>query len=551
MRRWVWPIVAGFTCERAVLSDWRRSFARWIDPPRAKSGQRLYGGSRPSRLTTFQSSSNSSADSELQFSLTKLRSSSRQLMRDAAYAKRARMITVNNVIGSGVGMQCQVKNSRGELHLRINDDIENAWDEWSYGDRCHTGGALCFADFERAAMAEVFTAGEVFIRLHRRAFGSSRIPFAIELIEAERVADEFSQPQPGPANGRSDIRLGIEVDIYGRPLAYWMRERHPGELRLDMQSVTRLERVPAADVIHLRIIDRWPQTRGEPWLHSVIRKLGDMDEYSAAELTAARMSANFFATVESPTNDEALATETNPANDAREMNIEPGVIEQLNAGEQLKFHTPNRPNAALDPFLRYMLREVAAGAGCSYESLSRDYSQSNYSSSRLALLDDRDLWRALQQWWGRSLRAPLYAQWLQQAVLARSVASIPIEAYALDPEHYRAATFKFRGWSWIDPTKEVQAYKDAVRCGFTTVTAVVEQTGGGPDMEDVLRQRRQELDDMAARDLVFDTDPAAVPAKGAAAAPDAAPTADATDATTSSADAAAAPARVLRMRANS
>jgi lambda family phage portal protein len=479
-----------------------------IAPPPAKSGARLYNSARPSRLTTFQSTSNTSADSELSFSLTKLRSNSRQLMRDAPYAKRARVIVVNNVIGAGVGMQCKVKNTRGDLHSTINDDIEAAWDEWSCADSSHTGGALHFSDFERACLSEVFTAGEVFVRLHRRVFGDSKIPFAVELIEAERVADEFSNPQPGPSTERADIRLGIEVDIFGRPIAYWIRERHPGELRINMQSVTRLERVPAADIIHLRVIDRWPQTRGEPWLHAVIRKLGDMDEYSSAELIAARMGANFFATVESPTNDEALATDTNSATDAREMNIEPGVIEQLNAGEQLKFHAPNRPNAALDPFLRYMLREVSAGIGVSYESLSRDYSQSNYSSSRLALLDDRDLWRVLQQWWARSFREELYEQWLQAAVLSRAVASIPVETYALDPERYEAVSWKFRGWSWIDPTKEVQAYKDAVRCGFTTVTAVVEQTGSGADIEDVLQGRRRELDDMETLNLVFDTDPA-------------------------------------------
>src|SRR4029077_11607896 len=102
---------------------------------------------------------------------------------------------------------------------------------------------------------------------------------------------------------------------------------------------------------------------------------------------------------------------------------------------------------------------------------------------------------------------PLYAQWLQQAVLSRALGSIPVDAYGLDAEHYRAAQWKFRGWSWIDPTKEVQAYKDAVRCGFTTVDSVIEQTGGGADIEDVLQQRRQELDDMEALNLVFDTDP--------------------------------------------
>jgi lambda family phage portal protein len=429
-------------------------------------------------------------------------------MRDAPYAKRARTVVVNNVVGSGVGLQAQVYNSRGELHERINADIEEAWREWCKADSCHTGGELHFSDLERAAMAEVFTAGEVFIRLHRRPFGNSKIPFAVELIEAERLADEFSNPYPGPTNSKADVRLGVEVDQFGRPLAYWIRERHPGELRASVDASVRLERVPASDVIHLRVIDRWPQTRGEPWLHSVITKLDNMDEYSASELTAARMSANFFATLESD-NLDGLATTTDAATGAatgaREMQIEPGIIEQLTPGEKLQFHQPNRPNVALDPFLRYMLREVAAGVGVSYESISKDYSQSNYSSSRLSLLDDRDLWRVLQQAWGRSFRSRLHEQWLQAAVLSRAVPSISVEAYALRPEQFTAVTWKFRGWQWVDPTKEVSAYKEAVKAGFTTISAVIAQTGGGVDIEDVIAERKRELAMFEEAEIDVDT----------------------------------------------
>ena len=36
-------------------------------------------------------------------------------MRDAGYAKRAKVIIQNNVIGSGIGMQAQVVNARGKL----------------------------------------------------------------------------------------------------------------------------------------------------------------------------------------------------------------------------------------------------------------------------------------------------------------------------------------------------------------------------------------------------------------------------------------------------
>ena len=481
-----------------MLDSLRRRLARLIAP--GSVATRRYASAGGSRLHAWGSSLNSSADAELSTSLTALRTRSRKLMRDSPYAKRARVVVVNNVIGAGVGMQAQVRNTRGGLHTLINADIEEAWRQWSRADACHTGGTLSFADLERACLSEVVTAGEVFIRKHYRAFGDSRVPLGLELIEAERVVDEFSFPTPE----NQATRLGIERDQFGRPIAYYIRNIHPGEIRLPAGQDIKIERVPAADIIHLRVVDRWPMTRGEPWLHNVIAKLDNMDEYTAAELTAARMGANFFATLETDA-DNGLATSTDMSTGAREMQIEPGVIEQLAPGDKLNFHTPNRPNVALDPFLRYMLREVAAGIGCSYESLSRDYSQSNYSSSSLALLDDRDLWRVLQQWYVRSFREPLLRDWMQAAVLSRAIGSIQVEQYAPDPERFLAVTWKLRGWQWVDPTKEVNAYKEAVKAGFTTVSAVIAQTAGGVDVEDVIAERQRELEMFDAAGIDLDT----------------------------------------------
>jgi lambda family phage portal protein len=212
-------------------------------------------------------------------------------------------------------------------------------------------------------------------------------------------------------------------------------------------------------------------------------------------------------------------------------------------------NNPNRPNPNMDPFMRLMLREVAAGVGVSYESLSRDYSQSNYSSSRLALLDDRDLWRTLQQWWIRAFREPLHRAWLRQAVLAGAVAGLSLEAYLNRAEYYEQVKFKPRGWNWVDPTKEVEAYRQAVLSGFTTVSDVIAQTGNGRDLEDVLQERRSELDLMEELDLEFDTeytDPADMvqPAAGAAPAEPDDGTDDGADPT---ADPAAPPARLFKV----
>ena len=197
----------------------------------------------------------------------------------------------------------------------------------------------------------------------------------------------------------------------------------------------------------------------------------------------------------------------------RVTDFTPGQIETLKPGETFNGFDPSGPNPSLDPFLRYMLRAVAAGIGVSYESLSRDYSQSNYSSSRLALLDDRDLWRVLQGWMIRCFREPLHREWLEQAVMSGEV---QIPDFYTNRDKYEAVQFKPRGWSWVDPTKEVQAYKIAVRSGFMTVSDVIEQTGNGADADEMFRARRAELDMMADLDLVFDTDSSQVTDKGVA-----------------------------------
>src|SRR5258708_4707908 len=119
----------------------------------------MYQAARPSRLNSGFIST-TSADSELVSSLQQLRNRSRQLVRDAAYAKRAKVIIQNNVVGSGIGLQAQVMTTRGDLRESVNDDIEEAWDDWACGDSCHTGGALHFSDLERAAGMAGVAAGD-------------------------------------------------------------------------------------------------------------------------------------------------------------------------------------------------------------------------------------------------------------------------------------------------------------------------------------------------------------------------------------------------------
>lgn len=478
----------------------KRLFQKEPEQPRKEPTLmvRQYEAAEGGRLSGDWMAPATSEDSELAGSLETLRNRSRKMIRDNPHASNLKRIVQDNIVGTGIGVQAQVMKADGTPDDDLNNRIEEAWLQWSERDSCHTAGQLSMNSILRLAVGAVFQDGEVLIRKVQSKFGRSRVPFALEIIESDLLLGQ-TEGTFVARNGNS-VRFGVEVDPWMRPVAYWMNTAHPGDYQF--QSVNRgpqRKRLSAADVDHIFLIDRWPQTRGVPWMHSVLRRMNDSSEYTKSELVAARAAANIVGFIQQS---EGLM------DDARFQNLkignrvqsEPGTFRRLLPGETFAGFSPSRPNQALEAFMRYMLREMAAGVGVSYESLSRDYSQSNYSSSRLALLDERSLWRVLQGWLIRDHLAPIYRSWLDAAVLSGAV---DIPDYFRRRDHYQKVRFKPRGWSWVDPAKEVQAYAMAVEQGFMSRSDVIAQIGNGKDREDVDKEIRSDIDRAKALGLSF------------------------------------------------
>jgi len=473
--------------------------------------KRMYGGAEFGRTTADWVANGTTADSELVTSLRPLRNRSRQLCRDNEYAKNAKRVVKLNVVGRGIKLQAQVKKRRGDaFDDKTNDAIEAQWKHWTAAKRCHTAGKLSWARLQQLIMDGVFESGEILVRIIRKKFADSRVMMALEIIESDQIVETWTGRVSETGN---EIRMGVEVDEWQRPVAYWLHPRHPGDT---MASATlassNFVRVPADEIIHIALFERPYQTRGVPWLHATLVKLRHMGGYEEAEIIAARSSAAIMGFRQKPEVDipgDGAEDADDVMDGERVTDMSPGIILDLEPGETFQGFNPTRPNAALDPFMRFMLRSVAAGVGVSYESLSRDYSQSNYSSSRLALLDDRELWSILQEWLVETLCQPVFEAWLEMAVLG-GVLQLP--AYETAPEVYQAIRWAPRGWKWIDPAKEGAAAKSDVRSGFATLTDVLAEKG--EDIEEHFRRRRDEIALAKRYGLVLDTDPSQVTDKG-------------------------------------
>jgi len=470
----------------------------WPFGKKQRKQARAFQGALTSRLTGDWVTANSaSQDSEIRGSLSKLRNRSRDLVRNNDYARQAIRTIRNNVVGQGVQMQSQVRQPRTRrLETAINDAIESKWVEWQRKDSCHVGGTLSFADIERLLISSVAESGEVFVRIVRQQMGRSRVPLALQIIESDMLDENYN----ARASNGNEIRMSIERDAWGRPQAYHVLQNHPGDYTFGAGASPRVERIriPADEMIHLYITERPDQSRGIPWLSAAISRIHQMQGYEQYEVVAARATAALMGFIETP---EGELPAEGEQNGQAVTDFEPGVFKQLNPGERVVVPQLNRPGNQFEPFMRVMLRGISASCGISFESLSRDYSQSNYSSSRLSLLEDRDHWRVLQSWLISNLHQRVFEEFLEMATLSGAL-SLP--GYEIQPERYQsAARWLPRGWAFVDPVKEVAAYKEAIKAGFITVADVVAQSGG--DFEEIMTQRQREIEFAESLGVELDT----------------------------------------------
>ena len=83
--------------------------------------------------------------------------------------------------------------------------------------------------------------------------------------------------------------------------------------------------------------------------------------------------------------------------------------------------------------------------------------------------------------------------------------TLNLPGFEMQRDRYESVRWIPRGWQWVDPAREIAAYKTAVRSGFMTLTDVIAQNGG--DFEELAQTRSRELELCDELELVLDTDP--------------------------------------------
>jgi lambda family phage portal protein len=125
-----------------------------------------------------------------------------------------------------------------------------------------------------------------------------------------------------------------------------------------------------------------------------------------------------------------------------------------------------------------VLRGASVGGGVSYHKLAGDLEAVNFSSARAGELSDRDLWREYQEFIISNVCEPIYKKWLEMAWLSGALSDVKLQDY----ERIQEPTFRGRGWSWVDPAKDMKAHVEGLAAGITTLTDIKAEQG--IDIED-------------------------------------------------------------------
>ncbi len=447
-----------------------------------KVAKRTYQGARHNNLTADWLSPSTSEDSEIASSLSSLRDRARQLARDTPQGKSILKTLSTNIVGTGVRLQSEVKmRSRDERDGKINAAIEELWDVCKEARYFHTGGTLSFQDMESLIPKYGVHSGEIFFRIVRQSFDGSPVPFALEVIEPDQLDETLNG-----AYGSNQVKMGIEVNDWGRPVAYHFHPYHPGDYQFARKKYQKTyERILREDIIHPYVSDRL-QLRGVPWFHAAMENMRNLAGYTHSEVTAARVQSNVSGFIETPDPEsweEGLDEQGQPI-----KYLKPGLIQQLAPGEKFTGFAPNRPNEGFEAFVRAMDRQNATSFGVSYESWSGDFTNTSYSSARTSLMAERGFYRVAQAWMVQNFHQRVFEAWLEMAVMC---GALNLPNYDLNPRFYNRPKWICRGWEWVDPVDEVKSAKEAIKGGLNSLTNIVAQQTGR-DVEDVIREKARE-----------------------------------------------------------
>lgn len=462
-----------------------------------------------------------SPDSEINPYRDRMVARSRDLVRNDGWASGGITRILDNTVGAALRLSAS-PDYRALATLSGNRRFDAVWAEefrrevealWrSYADDIDRYGdasrQLTVSQQLRLALRHKLVDGDSLIVAYwlpeRVGYGGATFSTAFQVVDPDRLSNPYQMVDSRYMRG------GVEIDDLGVPLAYHIRKAHQNDWYNTIESM-EWERVQRQDedgwrrVIHDFEHDRAGQNRGVGVFTPVLARFKMLARYYGVELQAATIAATFGTYVTSPYDPDQVREALDDSDDLsayqqiradwaeeRPAMLSGARIPTLAPGESITSVGAAHPHNGFGEFAHEMLRTFAAATGMSAEQITQDWSKTNYSSARAALLES---WKTLTR---RNTEfkigsaTPLFACWLHEA-MDRNMLPLPNNA----PDFLEARTAYSRcDWlgvarGWVDPVKEKEGAILGMKGGLSTLKR--ECAEQGLDYEEVIQQRAAEM----------------------------------------------------------
>ena len=461
-----------------------------------------------------------SSDSEAFRSKDVVASAARDVARTSDYGSSIRRTLIDNIVGPNLKMivtlDAKALGITPEQATEVSDAIQREF-------KIHAEGPSFGADamhmqtlsgLIRTACASYIVSGEALGSVEwKPTFGT---PYAtcLNLIEPERLSDPNGSIDP--ISGR---RMGVWRDYFGEPIAYSIRRHMPSDSLWSMDVFTwdvfpRRTDWGRPIILHAFEHDRAEMTRGISSMTNVIEPLRYLRKFMETELDANAVRAEFAAVIRAEINYEqamglmgqdaiqsvkqngfmdfnlAYMKQKVPFHEAQDFQMGKAKVVHLLPNEHMELLHSQQAVGSLKEMADVNLYGIASGAGVSYSSLTKNYSQVNYSGGRMEAAEVERSYSVRRDDFFSQFVVPFAFAWLEEAVVVRQTIKLPGSLPYYDAVKYITIRFEVRGKTRLDPLKEAQAEIALLQVGATSLKNICD--ANNLDWTEVLEQRAQE-----------------------------------------------------------
>ena len=434
------------------------------------SYQRAFKAAMGSRFIDWLFTSGHKVNNDLISQLKTLIERSRDLSKNNQLFRAYINNCQRGVVGAeGFRLQMQIKNDDGTLNQALNDQIEWAWYDFTNKKKLQTSQKLRDVDFDTLLFRTLLVDGQAFIQIIK----DSESPFGVKfkLIDALAVDTEYLQIMTETQNG---IYNGVEVDHDYKAVRYWLRQCYNGNYQSG-----RLYALPADEVIHLYVPQFIDQVRGYSPIVASYDSLKQLDDFSVAELIAAKIASCqgvFYERNDKAPNGDFLDQGNMDDQGSFLRQLSPGMASIVPAGYNIKTLTPNHPNSNYDGFTKAITKRVAAAMGTNYNSLNGDLQSVNYSSLRSASIGEGAFFKGWQRFLIENWKNVEFELFLK-GYLINSKSSLRPSEYS---KYLRSYRFIPKTDPNYDIAKEAVAVERLLKLGLTSHIQQIQKRGLDP-----------------------------------------------------------------------